>query len=395
MYIIVIMLIGFISPIVGIALSILLFAQKRSPKSAAIIFGISMALMLYCYIPDSENDIFRHFIAMDVYKNIPVWQCFGRSRFQSGVFTWDLWLWIMAQFNNMQLLQASGAFIGYTILAWIVFDYACVSHLKNKQWITILLVSLTIVPILDIAIGIRNANAFIIVASAFYRYYVKNTGIVQTVCALLVALFLHHAVIPIIAAWVVLPLFSKHKGICALATVVFLSAFTSYAQTISVAETNNIVGILYNSIIGTTQIYTSYAVTSFHSLFTRYLQMLFAAVLLARTYVVFSKKHIDSIDKLWNLSFIIFVVGVSMSFDLGSNGNRFFIMSMLVSLIPFAQSIVEKPFPNRKKCICLDAVIIFCAAGSFALYLHNMDWGSGSVMSFLLGGIAGPIAELL
>ena len=244
--------------------------------------------MMYCYIPDSGNDIFRHFISMNSYKNIPLWQCFGNSTFQSGVFTWDLWLWVIARFNNMQLLQASGAFVAYTVLTWMIFDYACFNCLKMKQWITTLLIGVTIVPILDIGIGIRYANAFIIAGYAFYRHYIKNIGIIQTICGLLAAVFLHHAMI------------------------------------------------------------------------------------------------------LWNLSYIVFIEGVSMSFNLGSNGNRFFVMSMILSLIPFAQSIEERPFLAKRKCCCLDIAIMFCAAGSFALYLYNMNWGSGSLASFLLGGIAAP-----
>ena len=105
MYIFVVMAFVLISPVIGIVISVLLFAQKHFSRLSAIIFGTSMALMMYCYIPDSGNDIFRHFISMNSYKNIPLWQCFGNSTFQSGVFTWDLWLWVMARFNNMQLLQ--------------------------------------------------------------------------------------------------------------------------------------------------------------------------------------------------------------------------------------------------------------------------------------------------
>ena len=80
-----------------------------------------------------------------------------------------------------------------------------------------------------------------------------------------------------------------------------------------------------------------------------------------------------------------------MSFNLGSNGNRFFVMSMLLSLISFAQSIEKRPFLDKRKCCCLDIAIVFCAAGSFALYLYNMNWGNGSLASFLLGGIAAPL----
>lgn len=211
MYIFVIMAFVLISPVIGIAISVLLFEQKHFSRLSAIIFGTSMALMMYCYIPDSGNDIFRHFISMNSYKNIPLWQCFGNSTFQSGVFTWDLWLWIIARFNNMQLLQASGAFVAYTVLTWMIFDYACLNRLKMKQWITILLIGMTIVPILDIGIGIRYANAFIIAGYAFYRHYIKNVGIIRTIGVLLAAIFLHHAVIPIIVAWVALPFFPNTR----------------------------------------------------------------------------------------------------------------------------------------------------------------------------------------
>ena len=119
--------------------------------------------------------------------------------------------WVMARFSNMQLLQASGAFVAYTMLTWMIFDYACLNRLKMKQWITILLIGMTIVPILDIGIGIRYANAFIIAGYAFYRHYIKNVGIIRTIGVLLAAIFLHHAIIPIIVAWVALPFFSKHK----------------------------------------------------------------------------------------------------------------------------------------------------------------------------------------
>lgn len=384
-------------PIVGIFCAIAHFSKSRNVSAAALIFGVSFAALLYGYAADIDNDIYRHILNLNLYRNIPLWKAFDAGRLTT-VYTWDIWSWVLARTTNAFLLQASGALVGYTLIASCVLHYANRKNLDIKQYSLMLLLCISIVSPLDIAIGIRNANAFIICFYALYSFYVKKTGYIRCVIAFAIAIFLHHAAVLLLIVWLIMPLYKKNRIVVGVTTVVVLFTFTNYGDYMSrFMGGKSIVADLLADTMYSAFSYQSIVATSFHSLFTRYFQMLFTAALLIRGYTRKDFEEGDGreqeVDSLWDIAVLVFIIGVCLVFLLGSNGNRYFIFASLVAFIPFMNKI-EDGYLRLNKMFLLDFLILGCSLGHIALYLYNMAWGTGDIKSLLLSSLIGFLSRL-
>ena len=185
-----------IFPFAGIIFGLAYFNQFREPFRAALLQGVSWSAALYGYIGDQGNDIYRHMSNLSLYKDLPFYQCFDvlASKHLRAVYTWDIWSWVMARFDNHHLLQSSGALVGYAVISYILFDYFNNNDFETKEWIPIWVFVISITSPLNYAVGIRYANAFAIFCLAVYLYYFRNNKVL-TVLFCIVAVFLHHGVL--------------------------------------------------------------------------------------------------------------------------------------------------------------------------------------------------------
>lgn len=394
---IIIMAIAIVSPVGGLFCTLVNYNKYRNAVSSGIGVGLSFACAWYGYIVDSGNDIFRHIMSMHDYANKNIFEIWGLYRFNRNVFTFDFWLWIISKLNNDRMLQASGALVGYSILAYIVFDYARLNNEDFKSWFTKFLLSLALVPGLDIAIGIRCANAFILMGLAIYEFCYKKSHLSGIVCVIL-AFFLHQASLLVFIAWVLSTVFEKHKVIVSILTIVLLFTFTNYGNYSAIlSDSSSILGQIFSDLFKSAGDYQSLMVTSFHSLFTRYLEMLFAFSLISRTVIV-KRKNPDSVsahlkeEKVLMIAELLFIMSMCTTFLMGSNGNRYFIATCIVAFIPFMASLNTAIFLN-KRFLLIDLLALFSACGSVALYLYNMNWGSGSLISWILCFVTGIVSS--
>ena len=365
---IIIMAISIVSPVGGLFCTLVNYNKYRNAVSSGIGVGFSFACAWYGYIADSGNDIFRHIMSMHDYANKNIFEIWGLYRL-----------------------------VGYSILAYIVFDYARLNNEDFKSWFTKFLLSLALVPGLDIAIGIRCANAFILMGLAVYEFCYKKSHLSGIVCVIL-AFFLHQASLLVFIAWILSTVFEIHKVIVSILTIVLLFTFTNYGKYSAVlSDSSSILGQIFSDLFKSAGDYQSLVVTSFHSLFTRYLEMFFAFSLISRTVIV-KRKNPDSVsahlkeEKVLMIAELLFIMSMCTTFLMGSNGNRYFIATCIVALIPFMASLNTAIFLN-KRFLLIDLLALFSACGSVALYLYNMNWGSGSLISWILCFVTGIVSS--
>lgn len=112
-------------PVLGFVLTLAYFNQYKRALASALLCGLAFSAAIYGYIPDDGNDIFRHMANLSFYEGIPLWGAFDIMKTDishiSAVYIWDVWLWIIAQFDNPILLQSSGALVGYCIISYLIF----------------------------------------------------------------------------------------------------------------------------------------------------------------------------------------------------------------------------------------------------------------------------------
>lgn len=106
-------------------------------------------------------------------------------------------------------MQASGALIGYSLVTYMILDYAKKRGVKPRQYLwTFMLAFMTISP-LGMAVGIRSSNAFALCAFAVYLYFVSGKSYILTMTIICASVFLHHGMLVIIAVWLVFPFLEK------------------------------------------------------------------------------------------------------------------------------------------------------------------------------------------
>ena len=397
---IILSIIGCLFPIFGITLGLLYFNQYRSPFRSAVIQGLSWSGALYGYVGDQGNDIYRHMNNLALYRNVPLYKCFDllKDKNISAVYTWDIWSWIVARFNNPYLLQASGALIGYTILSYILFDYVYDKEYSRKEWIPIWIFMLSTVSPLNIAIGIRYGNAILIFCLAVYLFYYKNRKITPIILCI-ISIFLHHGAILLVICWAVLPFFKKHKIIGSAIVIALLFTFDNYGYYLSLLfGRNGAIADLFSNTMYSAASYQENGINnSFHAIVARLLLMFFNVSLLIRTRTSLKKHGEDNSNdyNIWSLSLIITIVTFSMLLLIGSNGSRFFMASDIICILLLLQSRKYiSPYLTWPMGVC-DWLILATALGNIAIYLYDMNYGTGSLFTFLRGLVFGYLSRTL
>lgn len=404
--IIVLFLVAIVCPLAGMFCAVAHFTMNRKAYSNAVLFGTACGWAIYGYISDEGNDIIRHMEYLKLYRDLPFWRCFDIRDGQ--VYIWDLWSWCIAKLGNPYLLQVSAAFVGYSIIAYIVFDYANNRRYNLTQYLPMLLISLTMVSPLDVTNGVRFANAVLICTIAVYGYYVKNVSKIKTLLLFIVAIFLHHASAAILIVWLAMPIIRKYPKLTVAAIVAILLSFTNYDRYLQAfSGGNSLLATLLADGMQSARNYRN-TVASFHSLFVRYLQMLFSALVLIRGRIAFNAGRALKTDHsgrkievpnwcmpVWQLAGTVFAIGACLTITLGTNGNRYFIASMLLGLIPFMESQSLNRFLKQKKYFALDVLIVGCALVCCALYINDMNWGTGSVYSYFISLMSGAWSRML
>lgn len=395
-------------PVLGFGLTLVYFNQYRRVLISALLCGLSFSAAFYGYIPDEGNDIFRHIASMELYADVSLWDAFNLLKNDashiSSVYTWDLWLWIMSKFDNPLLLQSSGAFVGYSLISYFVFDFAKTHKWQFKHWGLVLFVALALISPLSIAIGIRNANAFLICAMALYQYYFKKKSVILAFSLLLMALFLHHSVIVILGVWFIIPFIARFKWISIGLTILFLFLFRNYESYLYLLTggSSGPGGLVANTLYSASAYQNDLFNTSVHAIVSLLWGIGVSAFLIWHSkhtlrYLETTQQSTYLINnkRLYNMAFFIFAISVAMLPILGNNASRFFIPANILSLFIMMQNPDEFILINKNKVRLYPLLLYLAASGNILLYFYNMNWGTASLKSFFLSSLLGYFTNII
>lgn len=407
--IIFIALIAMTVPVLGFGLTLAYFNQYKKTLASALLCGLAFSAAMYGYIPDDGNDIFRHMANLSSYKGISLWDAFDIMKTDishiSAVYTWDIWLWIIAQVDNPTLLQSSGAFVGYFLISYLIFFQAKRNRLSMGQWLPVYFIALVSFPPLEIAIGIRSACAFLLCVLAICSYYTKQIKKVTVAFLMGIAVFLHHAALIFLVLWGMSLLFFKHKKIVMVCVVLCMIAFNNFQSYLSFFSGGTTV---FSDLLGNTM-YSAAAYQeesfndSFHALVSLALRWGYSGFLLIIIRRGFNRQEkIKSQEKasyqLLNLALVIFVVASTLLVIIGNNGLRYLgavdILCCLSLMDILGINNISMWFKNGK----LGLWKLFLLMGAVmqgSLYLYDMSWGTASLPSFFISSLLGYWSKIL
>lgn len=394
-----------IFPLAGFCLTILYFNQYKRPLVSALLCGVAFSAGIYGYSADLGNDIYRHMQNAMLYSSVPFYEAFDLLKTRGGnistVFTWDIWLWFISKFDIEYLLQSSGAFVGYTLISYMVFSVAKMENLLMRRWLPFYGMAILSFPILEITIGIRSANAFILCTLACYLYYFKKYNKFTACILLIVALFLHHGAIIPICAWFTLPLLNRYKKTTILLIIFLFLGIYKYQESIFflIGDSHSNGGLISNSLYTASTYSQNDFNNSFHAIVSMVCRFGFSTIL---TFIVKKRnsylKRIGKYDianKILDFSMMILIISLGMIFIIGNNGLRYIgIVNLLCYIILESESNNYKEKDQRLTRFSKTFLLIG-NMGCFALYLYDMGWGSGSLKSFALSVTTGYLSRSL
>lgn len=399
-------LISCICPIVGIPITIQKFSARKNVKECAVLIGLSFSAMLYGYIADAENDIYRHFENLFFYEDISFFQCFNANvEIYNTLFIWDIWQWIIAQFNNPYLLQASGALVGYTLLSYLVFDYSKCRGLSTETWITAFIILLLITSPLSFSIGIRGRNAYIICSLAFYLFFIRKKSYSLCLIILFIAFFLHHSVIIVIVFWLTYTFFSKNPLLFILGLIFVMISFNNYESYIGYFFSGVNMSLMEKEFEKTVVAYIDMKNNSLHYIISSTILRLFTICFFARglgfgdykelLHHPFKMRNENLHDSLsffsHSLLFFVFLIISQLSY----NGERYISVLVPMISISFMNSIEIRPFLKTRNIFFLDISLLFLTFLIFIINLYDLNWGTASLFSLMVSSFTGYFSRMI
>lgn len=399
---IILLIMSCVCPILALPFIVQEYRKNGRVKYCAFLFGLAMSAALYGYIADQGNDIYRHIFNLRYYTGKSLFHIFDAGPL-NAVYVWDIWQWIVALFHNDYLLQSSGAFVGYSLVAYMIFDYARIQELESRQWRPSVLLALLTVSPLTLAVGIRSGNAFIICAVAIYLYFNHHTNYFLTLGIIFSTIFLHHATLVILAIWLLYPLFRKRPLVGAIVIVAVLFTYTNYESYISLfLGGGSIFEAMGTDLQRSVATYTGNRLNSFHNTVTVTIQTLLVTLLFIRgggmKQVSLLRNRNENALRSHDINefqIVLLITTYCLIALLAFNGNRYFMIGLVLSFIPIMDQFVDFPFMRLKRYLLIDTLIFGLAVASFYVLLYDMNWGTGSLWSFVISLFTGFFSRLI
>lgn len=400
-----VMFLACICPILSYPCILMYFRETGQTKVSAVLAGLASSAFMYGYEGDRGNDIIRHMLNLKYYKHISFMDAFDAG-FLPMVYVWDIWQWIIAQMNNDFLMQASGAFVGYSLVAYMIFDYGKRCKLSWKAIKVTFVISFLSLSPLVLAIGVRSGNALIFGAFAMYLYFVHEKSWLFTLSLIAISAFLHHSMIIIFAFWLFFLFIRKHTIYGTIIIVLLLFSLTNYESYINMFMGNRSLleplgADLQKSVVA----YTRDISLSIHYIVLVALQVLLVVLLFMRgggaKLLSFRNnselvKDDNSIKYQINQFQLVYLALVFCFLILLSyNGHRFLLISLVLSFLPFLSTVESFPFLRNKHYWFYDFLIFGVLLGTVLLNCYDLNYGTGSLVSFFKSGFFGYLSRLL
>lgn len=163
-------------PVVSTAFVIIGFIiDKKNRFTYSLFISFILAIIAYYWIPTENYDLYRHFQILNSsrYEN---WDVFFNYMIKNKEPLAELISYGVATLNNNSLLTFFTTFVGYSILFYMLVDYAKIKKIRTSNFLLVTCFVLASFTYLNYISGIWNNFAIIIFALGLYLEYKKNTS---------------------------------------------------------------------------------------------------------------------------------------------------------------------------------------------------------------------------
>lgn len=189
-------IIAFISPLMVLFLAPLTFVKRPGHTDAIVAsLAIGLSFALVCHgitYSDPEVDALRIMRECAATRGLPIYDVLASPPSEStSLFLLNLWEWIVGQIGDLRLFQAIAAFLGYSMLAWLMFDCMASGRCTKSEFATILIFVLIAVPMQTVVGNVRSTLVCIMAATAFYIQSKREAPSIPALCILILSCGIH------------------------------------------------------------------------------------------------------------------------------------------------------------------------------------------------------------
>lgn len=233
--------IAFLSPILALCIALALFAGSPTRKMAlacAFGFALSMALIVSGIEYRHAVDVTRWMAECRFYTGKSITAITASSNSDhTNLWVWNFWCWIVGNSGDLSLLQTSGAFIGFGLIAWMMMDTCAKEKTDAVAFLSLFIFAVLAVHMQAVVAYMRSTMGCILCATAFYvrRSYSFKASIPSLILVLL-ACGIHSAMLVGLALYIVQPAIAKNPKTAALVCAIALVVTVSFASVMAMSN---------------------------------------------------------------------------------------------------------------------------------------------------------------
>lgn len=190
-------------------------SEKHSSVGLAILVGLCSGAIAYGVNTTLLADIDRYTNSLPIFRETSFWDLLSIEGVYSSVGShgYNLFAWIVSRFNDDHLLRSAVTATFYSVLAFIVDDYASLQGWSFRRTCAALLISVAIPPFFNVLSYAKSTPAFSLLLLTLYLDFLDFGKRARPVVLILLYAFAastHSSVLPVIALRVAL-LFVKNE----------------------------------------------------------------------------------------------------------------------------------------------------------------------------------------
>ena len=176
-------------------------SEKHSSVGLAILVGLCAGSIAYGVNTTLMADIDRYTNSLPIFRETAFWDLLSIKGVYSSVGShgYNLFAWVVSQFGDDQLLRCAVTATFYSVLAFVVDDYAGLHGWSYGRTCTALFASIAIPPFFNVLSYAKSTPAFSVLLLALYLDLGKRVKPVVFVLLYAFAASIHSSVLPVIA----------------------------------------------------------------------------------------------------------------------------------------------------------------------------------------------------
>lgn len=223
-------------PIVALVLLVLRYGKAGSPVVFGLVIGIAMSGIAFGLYNISEySDLTKYMDQAMLTQGLSIGESlnlFSRGHMKDTPLA-IIWFWAIGLTGNAQWYPASIAFVEYSIIGYILTDYAKEAGYDRKQYALVLALMILTVPLFNSVTSVRSTPALAIAFLGFYLDFCKHIRNPLVYLLYVIPIFIHALAVILIPVRILCQLGVKRPALAVATTVLLLPAAYIFADALN------------------------------------------------------------------------------------------------------------------------------------------------------------------